>query len=78
MAAVQPFLSGSISKTVNMPNHASTEDVKKVYIESWRLALKSIALYRDGCKLSQPLSTKTAEEQKVKTPQKRRMPSESA
>lgn len=75
MAATQPFLSGSISKTINMPNEATIEDVKKVYMESWRLALKSIALYRDGSKLSQPLSSKT-EEQKMKIPQRRRMPAE--
>ena len=57
MAAVQPFLSGAISKTVNLPNDATTEDVSKVYEEGWRLGLKAVALYRDGCKASQPLST---------------------
>jgi ribonucleoside-diphosphate reductase alpha chain len=57
MAAVQPFLSGAISKTVNLPNDATTEDVAKVYEEGWRLGLKAVALYRDGCKASQPLST---------------------
>lgn len=56
MAAVQPFVSGAISKTINMPNHASTEDVKGAYMLAWRSMLKSIALYRDGSKLSQPLS----------------------
>jgi len=57
MAAVQPFLSGAISKTINMPNEATLEDVKYAYEQSWKSALKAVALYRDGCKLSQPLST---------------------
>jgi ribonucleoside-diphosphate reductase alpha chain len=57
MAAVQPFLSGAISKTVNMPTDATNEDIAKAYIEAWRLGLKAIAVYRDGCKRSQPLST---------------------
>ncbi|KKU25695.1 MAG: Ribonucleoside-diphosphate reductase class II [Candidatus Magasanikbacteria bacterium GW2011_GWA2_46_17] len=59
MAAVQPFLSGAISKTINMPNEATVEDVKTAYVASWKLGLKAIALYRDGCKLSQPLSSKS-------------------
>lgn len=58
MGAVQPFLSGSISKTVNMPNEATVEEIQHAYEEGWRLALKSVALYRDGSKGSQPLSTK--------------------
>jgi ribonucleoside-diphosphate reductase alpha chain len=58
MAAVQPFLSGAISKTINMPNEAAPEDVKTAYVASWKLGLKAIALYRDGCKLAQPLSAK--------------------
>ena len=56
MAAAQPFLSGAISKTINMPSEASVEEVEEVYMQSWKLALKAIALYRDGSKLSQPLS----------------------
>jgi ribonucleoside-diphosphate reductase alpha chain len=56
MAAVQPFLSGAISKTVNLPHDATVEDVERIYTESWRLGLKAVALYRDGSKLSQPLS----------------------
>ena len=56
MAAAQPFLSGAISKTVNLPNDATVEEVQKVYEEGWRLGLKAVALYRDGCKASQPLS----------------------
>jgi len=56
MAAVQPFLSGAISKTINLPQDSSIEEVEKIHWESWRLGLKAIALYRDGSKLSQPLS----------------------
>lgn len=56
MAAVQPFISGAISKTINMPNKATIEDCKAAYLLSWKLALKANALYRDGSKLSQPLS----------------------
>jgi ribonucleoside-diphosphate reductase alpha chain len=61
MAAVQPFLSGAISKTVNMPHDATPEDIADAYLEAWRLGLKAIAVYRDGCKRSQPLSTKREE-----------------
>ncbi|MDR0585153.1 MAG: vitamin B12-dependent ribonucleotide reductase [Treponema sp.] len=57
MAAVQPFISGAISKTINMPNSANYEDVKGAYMLSWKNALKAVALYRDGSKLSQPLSS---------------------
>ena len=57
MAAAQPFLSGAISKTINMPNHATIEDCKEAYMLSWKLGLKANALYRDGSKLSQPLNT---------------------
>ncbi|MEZ4240012.1 MAG: LAGLIDADG family homing endonuclease [Myxococcota bacterium] len=60
MAAAQPFVSGAISKTINMPNEASIEDVKGAYLLSWRLGLKANALYRDGSKLSQPLSSVVA------------------
>ncbi len=59
MAATQPFLSGAISKTVNLPNESTVEEVAEVYEEGWRLGLKAVALYRDGCKASQPLSTTT-------------------
>jgi ribonucleoside-diphosphate reductase alpha chain len=61
MAAAQPFLSGAISKTVNLPNDATVDEVAKVYEEGWRLGLKAVALYRDGCKASQPLSTSSKE-----------------
>jgi ribonucleoside-diphosphate reductase alpha chain len=57
MAAVQPFLSGAISKTVNMPTDVTVDEIEKTYIEAWKLGLKAIAIYRDGCKRSQPLST---------------------
>ncbi len=60
MAAVQPFLSGAISKTINLPNEASVDEVKNCYHLSWKLGLKSNALYRDGSKLSQPLSNRSA------------------
>ena len=56
MAAVQPFLSGAISKTVNMPEAATVEDVEKIYLEGWRLGIKALAIYRDNCKVGQPLS----------------------
>lgn len=58
MGGVQPFLSGAISKTVNMPNTATVDDIQHAYIESWQLGLKAVAIYRDGCKASQPLNTK--------------------
>jgi ribonucleoside-diphosphate reductase alpha chain len=56
MAAVQPFLSGAISKTVNMPEEATVEDIEQLHIESWRMGLKAVAIYRDNCKVGQPLS----------------------
>ena len=63
MAAAQPFISGAISKTVNLPENASVEDIMDAYLQAWKLGLKAVAVYRDGCKKSQPLSaagTKTA------------------
>jgi ribonucleoside-diphosphate reductase alpha chain len=62
MAAVQPFISGAISKTINMPNSATIEDCKNSYLKSWKLCLKANALYRDGSKLSQPLNAALMEE----------------
>ena len=56
MAAAQPFLSGAISKTVNMPEHVTVEDVERAYVEGWKLGLKALAIYRDNCKVGQPLS----------------------
>ncbi len=56
MAAVQPFISGAISKTVNMPEEATVEDVEQLHIDSWKMGLKAVAIYRDNCKVAQPLS----------------------
>jgi len=56
MAAAQPFISGAISKTVNLPNNATVEDIMEAYIQAWKLGIKAVAIYRDGCKQSQPLS----------------------
>lgn len=56
MAAVQPFISGAISKTVNMPEEATVEEVEQLHIDSWRMGLKAVAIYRDNCKVAQPLS----------------------
>jgi len=64
MAATQPFISGAISKTVNLPENAAVEDIMEAYLQAWKLGLKAVAIYRDGCKKSQPLSaagTKTAQ-----------------
>jgi ribonucleoside-diphosphate reductase alpha chain len=61
MAAAQPFLSGAISKTVNMPNESSVDDIEQTYLEAWKLGLKAIAIYRDGCKRTQPLATEASE-----------------
>ena len=76
MAAAQPFISGAISKTINMPNDATIEDVKRAYESGWRHMLKAVALYRDGSKLSQPLnSTTDDEEDMARRPTSRRWPS---
>ncbi len=64
MAATQPFISGAISKTINMPNEATVAEIKEAYLQSWRLGLKAVALYRDGSKASQPLSSKAKKEEK--------------
>ncbi len=69
MAAVQPFVSGSISKTVNLPTEATVEDIQQTYMESWKLGLKCIAIYRDGCKRSQPLSTSLDKKKDEKAPE---------
>lgn len=66
MAAAQKFISGAISKTINIPNESSVEEIEKLYVETWRLGLKAVALYRDGCKMSQPLNSKSdAKEEKL-------------
>ena len=81
MGAVQPFLSGAISKTVNMPTSATPEEIEHAYLESWKLGLKAVAIYRDGCKRSQPLNTgKEKEEEKAAQTEprlaRRRLPDE--
>lgn len=81
MAAVQPFISGAISKTVNMPTDSTVEDIKEAYIQAWKLGLKAIAIYRDGAKRTQPLSTgkgKTKGQEKAVAakPYRRRLPDE--
>src|SRR6185437_6707244 len=63
MAAVQPFLSGAISKTINMPEESTVEDVMQAYIESWKLGIKAVAIYRDNSKRSQPLSAAGAKKE---------------
>ncbi len=90
MAAVQPFISGAISKTVNMPELSTAEEIAKVYIDGWKLGLKAIAVYRDNSKRSQPLNMKreggdaattasaTPEVQTVYKPLRRRLPDERA
>lgn len=79
MGAVQPFISGAISKTVNLPENASIDDIMNAYIESWRLGVKAVAIYRDGSKKAQPLSTSKdtkSGKQAVGTPYRRRLQDE--
>jgi ribonucleoside-diphosphate reductase alpha chain len=77
MASVQPFISGAISKTVNLPTEVTVDDVAGLYIDAWKLGVKAIAIYRDGCKVAQPLSTKSdTPELIVAKPQRRVMPIE--
>ncbi|MCU1310488.1 MAG: Ribonucleoside-diphosphate reductase [Candidatus Angelobacter sp.] len=66
MAAAQPFISGAISKTVNLPNHANVDDIAEAYTESWRLGLKAVAIYRDGSKGGQPLNVSSADGKSAK------------
>ena len=63
MASVQPFLSGAISKTVNVPTEVTVDDIAQLYMDAWKLGVKAIAIYRDGCKVAQPLQTKGSEQQ---------------
>ncbi len=73
LAAVQPYISGAISKTINMPEESTSEDILQAYVEGWQMGLKAVAIYRDGCKRSQPLSTKRDEPvQAVQVIQERR------
>jgi ribonucleoside-diphosphate reductase alpha chain len=68
MAAVQPFLSGAISKTVNMPESATVEEIEQLHIDAWKMGLKAIAIYRDNCKVAQPLSGKKKAVEKLDAP----------
>jgi ribonucleoside-diphosphate reductase alpha chain len=68
MAAVQPFISGAISKTVNMPEEATVEEVEQLHIDSWKMGLKAVAIYRDNCKVAQPLSMAKKDAPAVKEP----------
>ena len=82
MAACQPFLSGAISKTVNMPEDATVEEVEEIYFESWKLGIKALAIYRDNCKVGQPLSDAKAKvkdapaaaEEELAHPTRKRLP----
>ena len=84
MSAVQPFISGAISKTINMPEESTVDDIMNAYIESWRLGLKAVAIYRDGSKRAQPLNTgqsggkgeSAAGEKVVYRPMRRKLPDE--
>jgi ribonucleoside-diphosphate reductase alpha chain len=79
MAAAQPFISGAISKTVNMPEEATVEEVEQLFLESWKLGLKAVAIYRDNCKVAQPLSadkkkSAEAEPAQLAHPVRKRLP----
>jgi ribonucleoside-diphosphate reductase alpha chain len=81
MGAVQPFISGAISKTINVPETATVEDIEQAYVEAWKLGLKAVAIYRDGCKKTQPLNTSkpvreeaAAETASEPRPTRRRLP----
>ena len=67
MAAAQPFISGAISKTVNMPNECTVAEIRDTYVQAWKMGLKCVAIYRDGSKRSQPLNTKKTNEGGAKT-----------
>ncbi|MFF7167334.1 vitamin B12-dependent ribonucleotide reductase [Streptomyces sp. NPDC008086] len=70
MAAIQPWISGALSKTVNMPESATVEEVEEIYFEAWKLGVKALAIYRDNCKVGQPLSAKTKEKEKAEITEK--------
>jgi ribonucleoside-diphosphate reductase alpha chain len=78
MAAAQPFISGAISKTVNMPEEATVEEIEQLFVESWKLGLKAVAIYRDNCKVAQPLSAdkkgKAEAPAEFAQPERRRLP----
>ncbi|MFI5687452.1 vitamin B12-dependent ribonucleotide reductase [Streptomyces sp. NPDC051636] len=70
MAAIQPWISGALSKTVNMPESATVEEVEEIYFEAWKMGIKALAIYRDNCKVGQPLSAKTKEKEKAEVTEK--------
>ena len=72
MGAIQPFISGAISKTVNLPETATVDDVAQVYLDAWKLGVKAVAIYRDNCKVAQPLSGKGEKSQGTLAPLRRR------
>jgi len=78
VAAVQPFLSGGVSKTLNLPNDATPDDIWNTYVEAWQKGLKCIAIFRDGCKASQPLTVqgeaKSEDVEKVSRPRRKKLP----
>jgi ribonucleoside-diphosphate reductase alpha chain len=77
VAAVQPFVSGAISKTINMPQDTTVEEIMEAYLQAWRLGIKAVAIYRDGCKRSQPLSTSENKvEKEAAKPLRRKLPDE--
>jgi ribonucleoside-diphosphate reductase alpha chain len=78
MGAVQPFLSGAISKTVNVPEETTAEEIERLYVEGWKLGLKAVAVYRDNCKGSQPLAAAgvVSRQEAVATPVRRKLPDE--
>jgi ribonucleoside-diphosphate reductase alpha chain len=74
MGAVQPFISGAISKTVNLPEQVTVDDIDQLYLDAWKLGVKAIAIYRDNCKVAQPLSGKADAPASLLKPQRRRLP----
>lgn len=76
MAAVQPFLSGAISKTVNVSHDTTVDEIYEIYVEAWKLGLKAICIYRDGCKADQPLGLKKGKKETKSRPTRRRLPEE--
>ncbi|MBI3940030.1 MAG: vitamin B12-dependent ribonucleotide reductase [Acidobacteria bacterium] len=75
-AAVQPFLSGAISKTINLPSEATVDEIMQAYLSGWELGMKSVSIYRDGCKKVQPLSNKESKKQEAGKPVHRNMPAD--
>lgn len=78
MAAAQPFLSGAISKTVNLPEDATVEAIQDVYFQGWKLGLKALAVYRDNCKVGQPLSDGKKKEAVAEAPAEEKVRSSTA